>query len=422
MHPKLLAKEFMLTPVVTVSSDIAVFSPEKQPIIELLITTKLSDRTLKPIPMFSNTPLSQPPQWQDLYPDDFEVLHDRIVFNTTHFSLFTIVARLPTPTKSVKITPSITVQAPVELTLPEVSEFKVVIPPSSIESTSDIDIKVTANVDHPLLCEESADASACITLEPHGLQFKEKIPITLPIPDYDQITEMYSKAKLQFLYSSDDLDSTSIHWNIIPDGEYKIIKEGDQCVGIVYATHFSNWKVKWLNIPTKLQKSILGPIHNFRKTSARRLVETFSGRCQVFMSSETIVGKFLNFSIAALFHPLQEFHQIPTNYECILYDSEKTPITVKGSSLKLTIELPSYFSLCEAEKFREDLELCGNFSARADFNIALDSSATLVEGSVVGKLLIEHGEHTPHKMNLIKVSSNYNTQSTFHSLAGLLGG
>ena len=474
LHPKLHAKEFLLTPVVHVSSDTNVFSSDKQAVVELLKTIELHDHSKNnPIPMFSNTHPSQPPRWRDLNPDDFEVLQDRIVFNTTQFCLFTVIARLPIPTNSITVTQNKD-QEPVELTLSEVSNVKVVISPSSIKSESaEMEVKITANFDHPSLCDESVDATACITLEPHslefkeripiripipdyaqiidtysnaklqflhsndpldsesanwvvipedhpsicdesidatacitpephGLKFKERIPIRIPIPDYAQIIDTYSNAKLQFLHSNDPLDSESANWMVIPEDEYEIVKEGDEYIAIVYSTHFSNRKAVWLNIP-KIKREIQGPIHEFRKCIAKRLLKSFSGRCQVFMSSEIVIGNLLNFSIAALLHPLQEFHEIPKNYDYMLYDSEKTPMTVKGSSLKLTVELADYYSSKESKIFCEEVQLSGDFSARADFDIVLDYSNPFVDGAVLGKLSIEHGEANAHKMNLIKV-------------------
>ena len=406
LHPKVHAREFMLTPVVQISSDTIAFSPEKQAVIEVLKTAEFTKTENKPIPIFSHFHPTQPPQWKDLNPDDFEVLHDRIVFNTTHFSLFTVIARLPTPTQSVMVNPSEQDQNPIELTLSEVSNLKVVIPPSSIKSESETEIKITADFDHPLFCEESTDASACITLEPHGLQFKEKIPVVIPIPDYARMTETYSEAKLQFLQSNDSLDSTSVNWTVIPEGEYEIKREGDHYVGIVFTTHFSHRKAKWFGIPKTLKKVIQGPIREFRQYVAKKLLKSFSGRCQVFMSSETRVGNILNFSIAAILLPYQEFHRTPRNYDYVLYDSEQTRIMVRGACLKLTLALAdNCIPECSNKdtNFCQEVELSGDFSARADFNIKLDSSTTLVDGAVLAELSIHQGEIKSHTMNLIKV-------------------
>ena len=409
-HPKLHAREFLLTPIVRISSDTNEFCPNKQAVVELLKTIELQDCENNPIPMFSDTRPSQPPRWRDLNPDDFEVLQDRIVFNTTHFSLFTVIARLPTPTNSVTVTQDEEDQEPIELTLSEVSNVKVVIPPCSIKSESvETEIKITANFDHPSLCDESFDATACITLEPHGLEFKERMSIRIPIPDYAQIRETYSNAKLQFLHSNDSLDSKCASWIIIPEGEYETVKEDGEYVGIVYSTHFSNRKAVWLNIPKKIKREIQGPIHKFRRCIAKKALKRFSGRCQVFMSSEAVIGSLLSFSIAALLHPLQEFHEIPKNYCYMLYDSEKTPITVKGSTLKLTVELADYCSSKKSKIYCKEVELSGDFSTREEFDIELDSSTLLVVGAVLGKLSIEHGQGKAHTMNLIKVKLKFMT-------------
>lgn len=134
----------------------------------------------------------------------------------------------------------------------------------------------------------------------------------------------------------------------------------------------------------------------------KRFMKTFSGRCQVYMSNETVVGNCLNFSITALLRPLQKPHKMPPNYSYLLYDSEEVPLRVKGSSLKLAVEMADYCCSSKTKECKEVL-LSGDFSARADFNITLDSSTTIVNGATLGKLSIEHGETIPHQMNLIKV-------------------
>ena len=101
---------------------------------------------------------------------------------------------------------------------------------------------------------------------------------------------MYSDAKLQFLHSSDPLDSKSANWMVIPEGEYEIVKEDGEYVAIVYSTHFSNREAVWLNIPKKIKRAIQGLIHEFRKCIAKGFLKSFSERCQVFMSSETVIG------------------------------------------------------------------------------------------------------------------------------------
>jgi hypothetical protein len=97
----------------------------------------------------------------------------------------------------------------------------------------------------------------------------------------------------------------------------------------------------------------------------------------------------------------------------MLYDSEKTPMTVKGSRLKLTVEIADYYSSNESKIFCEEVQLSGDFSARADFSITLDSSTRFIDGVVLGKLSIEYGEDTAPKMSLIyiKVINFYDDHS-----------
>ena len=263
LHPKLKATEFLLTPVVNISPNTTSFSSDKQAVIELLKTVEQNGNGNKLIPIFSNTHPLVPPKWQDFDPDDLKVLHDRIVFNTRHFGLFTVITRFPTPTASVKVVPNKKDQKPVELTLLEVPNLKVVIPPSSIKSTSEMELKVSANFDHPIFCDEAVDASACIILGPHGVQFKERILIKIPLPGYAQITGMYSNAKLKFLHSNDPLDSESVNWSVIPDDEYQIVKEGDEYMGIVYSTHFQTEKLCGLTFQRKSKRQFKAPFMSF---------------------------------------------------------------------------------------------------------------------------------------------------------------
>ena len=88
----------------------------------------------------------------------------------------------------------------------------------------------------------------------------------------------------------------------------------------------------------------------------------------------------------------------------MLFDSQKMPLVVRGSSLKLTVELADYYATNKDKSICEEIELSHvEFKAQAYFNFALDSNITLVDGARLGTLIIEDGVVKPHKMTLIKV-------------------
>ena len=433
LHPKLLAKEFLLTPVVHISSDTKVFSSDKQIVIELLKIIEFKGGQTKPIPLFSDTHPSQPPDWHVLKPDDLGVFQDRIVFNTTHVGLFTVITRLPTTvTNSIKVTPNRKAQEQIELTLQEVPNLKVVIYPSSIRTDSEAEIKMIANFDHHSfstrydvtkldatkldateLDATELDATACITLEPHGLEVEEsnKIQVELPIPEYAKITTMCNDARLQFLYLNDPLDidrESAQPWTDIPENECKIVttREGKEYVGIISFRRFSSIKAVWRNIPGKLKKTVQGPIHEFRKWIAKKLVKSSLERCQVFMSKEVVVGNCLTFTVTALLHPISEDRENPRNYPYMLDDSQDMPLVIKGSNVKLTFVLADHYCKTNDDKnktFCDEIELSDNLDGQAFIDIELDSSVILADEAKLGNLFISHGDVKPHKRTLIKV-------------------
>ena len=165
----------------------------------------------------------------------------------------------------------------------------------------------------------------------------------------------------------------------------------------------------WKGVLIKQGSVKFGPKYQYSKSLAEKEVQGFSGRCQVFMSRETKAGSFLSFSVAVLLYPYQEekVHEIPHNYKYSLYDSERTPISIKGCNLRFTIELTTYrFTNGDCgfpTKFCKDVQLSGDMFTRADFIIKLNSSTEVWEGAVLGELIISNGEISLHTMNLIKV-------------------
>lgn len=98
-HPKLLANEVLLTPVIFItSSSKGVPCADRPAIIEFMKTTELCDSDDKVVvPMFSSIDLSVSPQWTEFVGGECVELEDSIRFTTTHLSFFTAIILFPPP-------------------------------------------------------------------------------------------------------------------------------------------------------------------------------------------------------------------------------------------------------------------------------------------------------------------------------------
>lgn len=141
-HPKTASYGILITPVVCIICENASFSLEKPAIIELAKTIELSDKEAnnKVIPLCAN---SESSEWKELGSKcNCKVLNDRISFQLTYFSLFAVISCKPYPSLTVTVkpasadipTPDRPPSTPTELTVPELSGFKVQIPPSASTS------------------------------------------------------------------------------------------------------------------------------------------------------------------------------------------------------------------------------------------------------------------------------------------------
>ena len=174
LHPKLRTNEIAITPVVLITPNGKSFSPGKPAIVELIKKVELfeqnSDQEI--IPLFSEIISSTEPEWKELgstLQTNCKIIEDRVSFETEHFSLLTVIVRLPFPSEKVKVQSA--TDDEVTLTVEELPGFKVEIPPSSVTSDKEIEIKATVYFGDPKMSINSDNntlASACISLEPHG--------------------------------------------------------------------------------------------------------------------------------------------------------------------------------------------------------------------------------------------------------------
>ena len=391
---KLSANEILLTPAVCISPHGLTFSSNKPAIIELMKTvklTKLNDNT-KLVPIFSD---SAHQEWKKLNSSSYcEMIDDRVVFDTTHFSYFAVIAQFSLPSATVTINPDDGHQSqPVKLTISQLPGFKVEIPPTCVQSSTDV--TATVHYDDPKLFNSNdrvSLATPCVALEPHNTHFTGRISITIPIPNYVEIIKENPDIKLQLWYSPRFSEGMVAKWKPIEDSDVKISRDcEDNYLATAYITHFTFFTFLW-------DKTIDYCMNFF--------VERIHGRCQVFMTRETKFGSFINFGIAVLLYPFRSPYLTWQNYDYILYDSV-TPVDFTVGKVQCKIEL-SHFLVSENSSIRQCYmqpgRLSKNLSVQADFLIEIDigTDSEIPEGIVLASLSIEHG-YDVHKCNLIKV-------------------
>ena len=395
VYPKRSANEVLLTPVVSITSQSLMLTMDKPVIIELMKTAELRDvGNKKIVPMYSSTDDTVPPNWEDLH-EECEVLDDRFRFKTTHFSYFAVIARFSPPTASVMVDPE--TDSVDELTVPELPGFCVTIPPKSVPSP--IEAKATLYYDESEEWRDSANerlASACVRLEPEGQKFSQKVFVNLPIPGYSEIIAANPGAKLQLMYSP---SGSANDWEIHED--MKVVEVEGEFVVQFFTDHFSCWLVKWLENVRGVSNEIG---HIFKR------VKSLRGRCQVFMTPEVEVGSVINFSIQVSVYPFQHPpHEIPSNYNCILYDSGAAAIEFTPGNLYFSIELNEllYSKKDKNRRFEKCHRLPEDSSVQAHFDIHLEkeSKRQIVMGAVIAHLSVKDSLNK-HEWNLVKVRAN----------------
>ena len=385
ISPKLLSNEILLSPVVKLSIDGSSFLSEQPAIVELLKCITPVDRKMELVPLHS---FVSSVQWKELVSHDCTLLKDRVIFKTKHFGYLTVVGRFPFPSNGVEVKP--TQIQPVELKIEEVPHLKVAIPPASVRTSTKVSATVLYN--DPVYRHKLKDhslASTCVKLEPHNLQFENEVMVTIPVPCYNEVIQKYPNAKLQLWHSKHVSEDTKIEWETFDDSFFTLHHDGDgNCLATAYINHFSILAYMWNIITT-------GALNFF--------VKAISGRCQAFMSHETIRGSFLKFGIAVLIYPFKEPYQGLANHPYLLLDSEQ-PFEVTVGEVECQVELLDDL-ICGVNK--KCYKVCSRFSQdnsiRADFCIDLDA-ATVGSGPLSGPiatLLIKHGS-TENKYNLIK--------------------
>ena len=412
---KLQANEIAIAPVVHVTPAALTIGRDEPAIVELKKIIEISEKQENEVVvLFSRAIPVYFQEWEELGTGSHcELLNDCIRFRVMQLGFFTAIARhqmLPLYAK-VNLSPSESETSdPIELTIPGVSEFKMSIPRTNVQTEATV--TATAHYDHEILCMEASDhrlATACITFEPQNMELPKPVPLSLVIPGYDEVMKRYPRVELQFLSGvrSHKSHSEDIQWEINHSKDFKISRHENRIFATTHSTHLVPLKFMWRGIPSSQQG--LGTKHEYHKSIVKSSVKSFSARCQVFMSCVEHVGSehLLSFSVAILVYPFQASKAYETleQYEYSLFDSGSIPYEFKGCDLTCVLKLNRRLFLQPKPENSELIStdsLSGNFCSRMEFEIELHESVKLK--GALGNLSIKHGDVMPHKFSLRLVS------------------
>ena len=389
IHPKIASNEIELTPIVRITPDNTTVSLNKPAIIELLKNVELSKMEAKneTIPLCAETETSE---WRELGSEyNCKVHKDRISFEVTHFSFYTVISRKPFPSSTKIVKVSADIPTPTEVTISDLPGFKVQIPPCSVNADRDVKITATMLYDSPAVCSEedrSCLASSCIELEPHGITFSKNISISIPIPDYAEVMENNPNAQLEVWHSD---VATNKQWNTYLV-DHCLCKDKDgRYIAVVTTNHFSTFITRFKNLVSRV-KSPFNSSFNIK------------ARCQVFMSQETVIKSQLMFGIAVLFSPHKnEPDSIPQNYKYELADSDQLDLQVsRHDKIQFSVEFNKPLLPCEPKTGLFDI----NGHQQNAFTIELDGNVVLSGGLPIGELSIGVKGGLKQTMILIMVS------------------
>ena len=398
-HPQVCPNELLVTPVVRIAPHGLTFPSDRPAIVVLSHCTWPNSQEVL-VPLCSNTGLYEPPTWTKLEPGcNCEVFRDCITFSTTHFSLFAAVSVLPYPSTKADLNNEGGI-----LTLPELPGFKVHVPPDSV---SDIPITVQATVyyaDHIKSDHNLSLATACVGLEPHGMEFRTPVLVSIPIPDFAAIKTSFQDAQLQ-LWTSPYIDEYTLHWEQVPNAHISVQEGVSGHIATFQVNHFSFFELLWTICRDTLQTLGYGAAFVYRYLPSR--TRYVSIRCQVFMSQPLDDQTFgLLVAVYKFGEPLTTL----SNYKWMLADTGSKHTFLKTGELCVSLEgcFEPRRDIGETVLSRRaEIQFAGeDFCLRFEFALRLrdDVMFPLVDHQIIGKLYIHQWDGTtPVELNLIKV-------------------
>ena len=396
MYPILRENELLVTPVVRITPHGLKFGSEPAMIVLPHCSRRSGSNLARYVPICSNTSNSQAPDWVQLDSCTNCIIDDEhVLFSTFHFSLFAVIFILSYPSSSMILHPHMGGT----LLVPELPGFQLHVPNNSVSHLNK-EVTISSTVH---FCDKTynasdiyAPASACIKLEPHGLQFNFPVEVTVPIPDYPAISHHFPGAKLELWTSA----NTACH-NDIPR-RWELMNEVDILVEDLGSNeykfarfkidHFSWYEILYKICASSLQTLGLGASYVYSQLPSR--MRYIFVRYQAFVSNPHDLTFGLLVAIFKFGDPLTGL----SNYPLLVADSGTKRVALHIGYLH--VRLTGHFS--PTQGVGENLEREGriidftgeDFCERFEFALQLMPSVSLPlqSGQLLGQLhLIQQG-------------------------------
>ncbi|XP_028395283.1 uncharacterized protein LOC114519360 [Dendronephthya gigantea] len=259
--PAVNSTQMICSPIVQIKPHGAKFYPE-DPAIIFLPTTSSPDKNAAITCLCSNTSIDEDPRWEQLIPNQYEVVGGNVVkLKTTHFSFYTAVVNACYPEASKMIFAGVGGT----LEIPEVPGVKVTFPGSAMKYDIHATVKVMYadgpyDIDHddPTSC---ALAAPVVKLGPTGHEFNpdsiEPVEVQLPLPHGKEIKENCGRPHLTFWQSS-TAEGQLLEWKPFAPN-YRIFESPDHHLYVSFPVkHFTFFKVLWSVLDSAIHEAKIG--------------------------------------------------------------------------------------------------------------------------------------------------------------------
>jgi len=378
-YPKLQENELLVTPVIKINPHGIKFSTKPAVIILPHCSKRTESDLAKFIPICSNTAEFESPFWRKLEPCSQCVVDESyVLFSTSHFSLFSVILVLSYPSSSLTVKPNVGGT----LFVPELPGFQLHIPNRSVHHLSE-PVTITSTVH---FCDKTynasdaqAPASACIKLEPHGLQFGFPVEVSVPIPDYAVVSRHFPEVKIELWTSErsgEPCIDTPVSWQLLNHTD--VLLEGFDVknkLARFEISHFSWYEILYRLCASSLQTLGLGASFVYNQLPSR--MRYIFVRYQVFISSPRDLTFGLLVTIYKFGDPLGGL----SNYPVLVADSgtKRIPLHIGELHLRLTGHFVASQDLEESlERGRKIIDFTGeDFCERFEFALQLKPTVSL---------------------------------------------
>ncbi len=412
LYPKVSSNELLISPVVRISPHGVKFPQDKSAIIVLSHCTKPMDTAQQQIiPLCSDTETNCYPNWTELSSSETpKMFKDRVMFTTTHFSLFAVLASIPYPSKSIVASPS-------EYNLLEIQEIeglRIEFPPNSVASPTRVDATVYyADAPYAIENSELSPATVCLGVEPHGLLFNCPVKVSVPVPHFSEIKQLLPDASIQLYHAPhNSTDNGQLKWELAQNQYHEIATVNGITIISFETTHFSLFDFVWDISRDTLQKFGLGASYIYKHLTSR--ARSLSVKWQAFMTPP--LGD-LSFGLALCVYKFGEPLKRLSNFPWLVGESD-----LKGVSLlvgELGISLQGHFIANQEvdeslDRTTTVVDFTGeDFAVRFDFALKLSNqlSVPIEDGQFLGKLKFSQmngdrqnlSSYNLHKVNFTSV-------------------